>query len=656
MANINSNGQLILTFSDGKTVNLDKVVGMNGTDGISISSSNINSDGELVITYSNGQTANLGVVVGAQGIQGAQGLQGIQGEKGDKGAQGAQGIQGEKGVSVTKTEINNNGELIITLSDNTVSNLGVVVGAKGEQGAQGIQGEKGDKGEQGAQGIQGEKGDKGEQGAQGIQGKQGVGIETIVVENNNLKISLTNGTNLDLGNIKGEQGIQGIQGEKGDKGEQGIQGIQGEQGVGISDVDITNDELVITLSNNTVLNLGNIKGAQGEQGFQGIQGEQGVGILSVVIDDDGHLKITLTTGTTTDLGNVKGTNGQDGVGIDKIFIQDGNLYVKKTNDTSPVNLGSIKGEKGDKGDTGEQGPAGLNGTNGVDGKSAYELYKQAHPEYTGTLEEWLNGLKGNDGRGIVKTEIINGHLWITYSDDLDTPVDLGSISISNAEGTDGLEYYPLPDGTYGVKVGNALYLENIVIPSVYNGKTVTTIMENGFEAMRNLKTITIPNSITTIEKYAFSDCTVLETADIPDTVTSIGAYAFNNCSSLTKITIPTKLTVIEEYAFYGCTGAVRNTITIPKSITKIKPHALEISKDIGIFFEEASTWGYTSELEYSYRDGSSRKYNRGTRTINVSTETNYSDYFYGKKIRLYIDSDEYWDVYLQSQECTWTKQ
>lgn len=34
-------------------------------------------------------------------------------------------------VSITKTEINNNGELIITLSDNTVSNLGRVVGVDG---------------------------------------------------------------------------------------------------------------------------------------------------------------------------------------------------------------------------------------------------------------------------------------------------------------------------------------------------------------------------------------------------------------------------------------------------------------------------------------------------------------------------------------------
>ena len=48
-------------------------------------------------------------------------------------------------------------------------------------------------------------------------------------------------------------------------------------------------------------------------------------------------------------------------------------------------LGNIKGIKGDKGDK------------GVDGKSAYELYIAAHPEYTGTPEEWLAALKGEKG-------------------------------------------------------------------------------------------------------------------------------------------------------------------------------------------------------------------------------------------------------------------
>ena len=540
-ANINEEGQLVLTFSDGKIVNLDKLVGINGKDGIGIASSEINANGELVITYTNGQTANLGVVVGAKGEkgekgdQGAQGEQGIQGEKGDKGdtgAQGQQGIQGEKGdkgdtgaagndgVSVTKTEINQRGELVITLSDNTVSNLGVVVGAKGEkgdkgdkgetgetgatgaQGQQGIQGEKGDKGDKGDTGAQGEQGIQGIQGETGAKGDDGVGIETIVVENGTLKITLTNGTVLDLGNIKGDkgdQGEQGLQGEKGDKGDQGEQGLQGEkgdkgdQGVGVSEVAIENDELVITLSNGNVINLGNIKGAKGEKGDKGDTGEQGVSITNVTLTADGELSVTFSSGQTIPLGNIKGADGQDGVGIDEIYIQDGNLYVKKSTDTIAVNLGSIKGEKGDQGIQGEKGE---------------------------------KGDKGDAGRGIVRTEVIDGELWITYSDDVDNPVNVGRVADMNSVTDGDLVYTMLEDGTYSVKAAKTFTTTNLVIPSTYNGITVSKIADKGFENKACIATVSLPNTLTEIGKYAFSGCTGLTTVDIPASVKCIGAFSF----------------------------------------------------------------------------------------------------------------------------------
>ena len=59
-------------------------------------------------------------------------------------------------------------------------------------------------------------------------------------------------------------------------------------------------------------------------------------------------------------------------------------------------------------------------------------------------------------------------------------------------GTDGLEYYLLPDGTYGVTAGTALYLEDIEIPEKHNGKLVTRILPNAFSGAPYLKTITIP--------------------------------------------------------------------------------------------------------------------------------------------------------------------
>ena len=73
---------------------------------------------------------------GAQGEQGPQGEQGIQGEQGPQGEQGIQGEQGPQGPQ---------GEQ----------------GIQGEQGPQGPQGPQGEQGIQGEQGPQGEKGDVG---------------------------------------------------------------------------------------------------------------------------------------------------------------------------------------------------------------------------------------------------------------------------------------------------------------------------------------------------------------------------------------------------------------------------------------------------------------------------------------------------------------
>ena len=69
---------------------------------------------------------------------------------------------------------------------------------------------------------------KGDAGLNGTDGKDGTGINNIEISNDgNLLITLTNGTSLNLGNIKGAKGDQGIQGEK--RRKKGDQGIQGEK-------------------------------------------------------------------------------------------------------------------------------------------------------------------------------------------------------------------------------------------------------------------------------------------------------------------------------------------------------------------------------------------------------------------------------------------
>ena len=138
-----------------------------------------------------------------------------------------------------------------------------------------------------------------------------------------------------------------------------------------------------------------------------------------------------------------------------------------------------------------------------------------------------------------------------------------------------LDFYPLPDGTYGVKAGKAMYLEKIIIPDTYRSKPVTTILPNGFGGSNgntavNLVEITIPKTITTIGENAFEGCSKINNIVIPDSVTSIGNSAFSNCSSLTNITIPNSVTYIGSCAFLYCSSL--KSITIPDSIKTINDH------------------------------------------------------------------------------------
>ena len=142
-----------------------------------------------------------------------------------------------------------------------------------------------------------------------------------------------------------------------------------------------------------------------------------------------------------------------------------------------------------------------------------------------------------------------------------------SEEVTSPSGSEGLEYYPLPDGTYAVSGGMTKYLTEVEIPAIHNGKAVTVITERAFQEFPNLKKITIPNSVTSIGGSAFSGCSNLTSITIPNSATSIGSSAFENCSSLTSITIPDSVTSIGDSAFSGCSSLT--SVSIPNGVTNI---------------------------------------------------------------------------------------
>ena len=165
----------------------------------------------------------------------------------------------------------------------------------------------------------------------------------------------------------------------------------------------------------------------------------------------------------------------------------------------------------------------------------------------------------------------------------------------------------------------------LVIPSTFNGRSVTEIGEFAFSGLTQLKSLTIPNSVKRIQSAALYGCSCLTDLTIPFVGYSadateasastlfgfiFGPYAFEgatlvtqyysaensaeyylpaslrnvtvtggnilygsfyNCSMLTSIKIPDTVTSIGDYDFYGCSGLT--SIEIPSSVTSISDGA-----------------------------------------------------------------------------------
>jgi hypothetical protein len=72
---------------------------------------------------------------------------------------------------------------------------------------------------------------------------------------------------------KGDQGIQGVQGEMGPQGPEGLKGDPGEDGVGVESVEIVDGHLMVHLSNNTVVDAGELPVGEGGSGEGGVAQE-----------------------------------------------------------------------------------------------------------------------------------------------------------------------------------------------------------------------------------------------------------------------------------------------------------------------------------------------------------------------------------------------
>jgi len=129
---VDEEGNVLAVYSDGTKKTVGRTNADAPRDGVGIEDATVNAQGELIITYTDGKSVNLGVIA----KNGKDGKDGKDGANGQDGKDGAAGQAGADGRGILSVELNDDGELIITYTDRTQKNLGVISAPKAEETTQ----------------------------------------------------------------------------------------------------------------------------------------------------------------------------------------------------------------------------------------------------------------------------------------------------------------------------------------------------------------------------------------------------------------------------------------------------------------------------------------------------------------------------------------
>ncbi|MDE5854628.1 MAG: leucine-rich repeat protein [Ruminococcus sp.] len=133
---------------------------------------------------------------------------------------------------------------------------------------------------------------------------------------------------------------------------------------------------------------------------------------------------------------------------------------------------------------------------------------------------------------------------------------------------------------YGTAVITAVNIydgsDDITIPELIDGYTVTEIGNNAFIGRFSLRKITIPDTVTSIGNSAFMSCTSLTEVTIGNGVTVLPDDCFFSCTALETVNLPETLKTIGDDVFFGCDNL---DLYIPQSVENIGSNAFGIHID-----------------------------------------------------------------------------
>mgnify|MGYP004467623027 CR=1 FL=1 len=129
-------GNVSIVLEDGRVFSLGNLKGEKGEDGVDGETAiqTITKNGKDGKNGTNGKDGSNGIdgkngadgKDGRNGKDGKNGINGLNGKDGKTGTSGKDGANGKDGIGIKNSTINNKGELIITYTDNSSVNLGVV--------------------------------------------------------------------------------------------------------------------------------------------------------------------------------------------------------------------------------------------------------------------------------------------------------------------------------------------------------------------------------------------------------------------------------------------------------------------------------------------------------------------------------------------------